>query len=320
MSIYSPTVLPTSGRSLAQALGQGVNSYLQTRRQRMEDEADLYGHGLMAAPEGTQAPTAPTQGQTNAAIAAGVKPLAAGVLPQGMTPTPTSTNGLPAIQQTPSAASVPSVHPEQLAAALGASPSQSDPYSMPVHLYGRDWVMTPQARAQMVMARALQQAEIGQKYSEAHKNLREADELRPGDQGYDESKGRQAGLEAMAKLPAAIAEARARGQIERANLLAGIQARGDIEGALQASQQGFLQAQQGREQTFQAGQQRERIAGEGQNQINLQGVKEGGEFTPGIVRRIRGNPLPPFRQPGTSVAPTSPTGDDPFADLHPKTP
>lgn len=40
MSIYSPTVLPTSGRAFANALGQGVNTYLQTRRRKQEDDLE----------------------------------------------------------------------------------------------------------------------------------------------------------------------------------------------------------------------------------------------------------------------------------------
>jgi hypothetical protein len=38
VSRFSPTVLPTGGRALADALGQGVNTYLATRRLKREDD------------------------------------------------------------------------------------------------------------------------------------------------------------------------------------------------------------------------------------------------------------------------------------------
>ena len=58
MSRFSPTVLPTSGRSLANALGQGVNAFLVTRAQKrqqdIEDEMRQRGESVQNAELGQQ--------------------------------------------------------------------------------------------------------------------------------------------------------------------------------------------------------------------------------------------------------------------------
>lgn len=234
MGRFSPTVTPTWGESIGNALQGSVQSYLQTRRQRMEDELNLYGHGLQrvqpgapnAAQPATPTPTPftpPNTASVNAGISqgvgGGVTPQAiATALPQGPQPNfkgrPSPGQGIDpslvaealsrhvqsgAPLTSPNAApAAPQPAPQQIGAALGNAPT---------HLMGWDVEMTPQARANMQIAFALKNAEIDAKSAEAFKNRREGGRLQLGDSGYAAAEGERAGSVANAQVPAHVSQA-----------------------------------------------------------------------------------------------------------------
>ena len=350
MGQFSPTVIPNWGEQLGQALQGSVGTFLQMRRQRMEDERDMYGRGLMRVDKNAPQPAAQP-------VAQPFDPSAnpAGTIQQGVAPmTESAATGAPAPTYTPNfkgrpGAGQPSVDPALLHAALmqhvqSGAPLQSpqaaaqpqpeaspDIYDQPVHLMGRDWQMTPQAKYQMVLARALQAAEIRQKDAQTFKDTREGGQARPGDANWADVQGSVEGAKALATLPVelqkmvsqhqlslqeGLALGRQRGAIEAGN----IGLRGQIEQQLQGQGQDFQMGQQRRTQDFERSQLPIKLAGEQENR--LAGIKytQEGQIIPSLVRnakRVLGDGRP---TPGSQPLPSAkgrPKAGSPFADLVP---
>lgn len=256
---------------LAGAAGgtQTANTLL---RQKQEDEMSMYGHGLQPVDPNAPTPVTalPSTGQVNANIAQQVG--------HG-TDTPLTAPGTPISQGTL------------------------------VHLMGRDWIMTPQAQAQMQIGMALKQAEMQAKMAEAQKNLHEARRLQPGDPNYNASEAERAGMVANAEVAPAGAKAGAiatatlpidvaklRAQLK--NAIAEINARGGVEAGLQGSRQTFEQGQAERAHTAAASLQTARQEGEFANKVGEEGVKQSASPVAKITRAATGAPDLPMTGAG----------------------
>lgn len=313
MGRFSPTVLPTGGAAIANALNGTADEFLSRRRQRMEDEEAMYGRGLQ--PVDPNAPQAvapmPTAGQVNQNIAQNVgMPTSGPELAGALSGPPPQRGG---IQQTPQVpahlvaqALATHVQSGQPLVAPGTPLPSSEP--APIHLMGRDWRMTDQAKAQLQIAMALKHAEIDAKSSEAFKNRREGERLQPGDPGYVENEGAVAGARANAEVPAAGAKAGAIAQatlpydltkldastrLALKNALAEIDARGGVEAGLQRGSQTFQAGENQKNRTHAETLQASGQAGAFANEVGKEGVRQLGSPVARATRAVTGAPAIP---------------------------
>lgn len=223
MSRFSPTVAPNSGEAFGRALQQSVSAYLGARQQKQQDEAEMFSKGFVPVDlsnpiKGPHTPpiVAP---QTPAIDAGALNSLIAKMHPDASSApadgqafgSMLSAQAMP-LRVTPSQLPI-GVAPEALAKASGADRYGPAAPPTPVHLYGRDWQMTPEKLAALQQSQAMQRADLESKLAGTAKTYRDISKLQLGDPGYAGAMGQVAGAEAGARVPAAVEEARQKAPI-----------------------------------------------------------------------------------------------------------
>jgi hypothetical protein len=204
MGRFSPTVTPTWGASLGNALSGGVDAFLEARRQKQQQEDQMFGRGYRVATAddlqpATQppAPIPASTHETNAAIVRGVQPTGPASLnePPGVLTGQAGAGALGGpspLPGRPAQSGTPSVAPEVLARALSlhvtsgqpltapsAQPQQPSPQQVgqqlaprghPVTLGGRQWMRTDESQAAMETAASERALKDALTHSEIFKN------------------------------------------------------------------------------------------------------------------------------------------------------
>jgi len=176
MSRFSPTVLPTWGQSLANALGGIANTYQRSKENAQNLDMEMWKSGYMRQPPGTTGAMPPTPGTPDVpqgTLPADSNPTGVGQIADsyGVGPKTHGPIDLAALGQAMQrargmaaggvdqgiAGGQGQVAGPQLAAALG---TQSAPPAQPVTFYGRTYTQTPQAAESAQMGTAMQRAQL----------------------------------------------------------------------------------------------------------------------------------------------------------------